>query len=84
MKIKFTEDFFHYGSGPNVYHCPDEEINKHVKQVKKALKRKGVDFAHAGTGDTIVIGVKYDDGFNDIYVAKNYYNFCYPREKEKE
>ena len=55
-----------------------------MKQVKKALKRKGVDFAHAGTGDTIVIGVKYDDGFNDIYVAKNYYNFCYPREKEKE
>ena len=62
----------------------DEESNKYVKQVKKALKRKGVDFAHAGTGDTIVIGVKYDDGFNDIYVAKNYYNFCYPREKEKE
>ena len=51
MKIKFPEDFFHYGSGPNVCHCPDEEINKYVKQVKKALKRKGVDFAHAGTGD---------------------------------
>lgn len=53
----------------------DEEINKYVQEVVNALKDKEMkagEFATVGCGDTMVIGLKFEDE-EDIYVLKNYW-----------
>lgn len=56
----------------------DAEINEYVQRVVDVLKNKEMnagEFAIAGSGDTMVIGLKFEDE-EDIYVCKNYWEDC--------
>ena len=60
-------------NGERVKNLSNEEVQQYVdKVVQKCECLKAGEFTFAATGDTMVIGLKFEDE-TDIIVAKDYY-----------
>lgn len=73
----FPNSFYHFGTSKNgnlPYVLSDEETQNNVNIVKRRLQEENDigDFTFIGSGDTIVIGFKFEDE-DTIIVAKNYW-----------
>lgn len=73
----FPHSFYHFGAGDDgnlPYILSDEETQRNVDIVKRILQeeRQVGEYTFIGSGDTIVIGFKFEDE-DTIIVAKNYW-----------
>lgn len=68
--------FFKFGNG---YEATDDEIQEWCDRVFNILKdsEDSYDFCSFGSGNTIVIGNKNEDGEITVIVAKNYEEYSY-------
>lgn len=74
-KIKPTFPKTFWGYKENAVNCSNEEIQNFVDYVVKNLTSENSnvgDYSITGSGNTIVIGLKYEDEIS-IYVCKNYW-----------
>lgn len=70
---EFPNAFYHFGVNDGAVAISDKETQRYINEVVDYLKDADVgDHAETGSGDTIVIGIKYEDGVS-LYVAKNYW-----------
>lgn len=72
----YPKNFFKFGNGAKI---ENKEIQEWCDKIFKTLKesKKSFDYRAIGSGDTTVIGTKYEDGEIDIVVAKNYEDFSW-------
>ena len=79
-KIAFPMDFYRFGMNPSSVHIEDEFIEKEINEMKKGLLNDpDLDYSELASGDTLIIGKKYEDCIS-FYVAKNYYQSYYELE----
>lgn len=72
---KFPDDFIHFSSKDGGYRLSNKEIQDIIEKIKAQEKQiKSGEFYLISTGDTCVIGIKYDNEFT-IIVTKDYYEF---------
>ena len=67
--------FHHTSAETGAVDVKDTEIQKYVDEVVKNLcsdKRKPGEFCITGTGNLLVLGIKWEDGV-DVYVTKDYW-----------
>ena len=70
---QFPEAFYHFGVGKDSVTLDDKEVQKYVDEVAKQLDNCNIgSHYYIGSGDTMVIGFKYEDE-DHIIVAKNYW-----------
>ena len=70
----FPENFSYFGNESTKY-LSDKETQEFVKEILASEKGLGYgEFECVGTGDTLVIGLKYSDEY-DVIVAKKYYQY---------
>jgi hypothetical protein len=70
--ISYPQDFFNSKNGVDI---DDQEINKWIHECLVSLRGSKEDygvFATAGSGNTMVFVVKYEDEYS-VYVSKKYY-----------
>lgn len=67
----FPDSFYQFGNGVKL---TDSEIQRYIDENVDYLRNteNEFDFSLTGSGDSIVIGTKTEEGIT-IYVAKNYY-----------
>ena len=71
----FPDNFYHYGQQGYSINLTNEEVQTYVDEIyEKEKYMKTGDSVVVGTGNTIVIGIKYEDSF-DIFVCKNYWDW---------
>lgn len=79
--LKFPDYFTQFGVSEGAVHIGDEYIEEWTKKaLDYLLKNPDSHFYHTGTGDSMVIGLQYDDEI-DIVVAKNYYEYTHTKEE---
>lgn len=74
-RFVFPDSFYHFGSDESnlTYILSDEETQQFIDEIKSREKQLNPgEFSMISTGDTIVIGLKYEDSFV-IDVCKNYW-----------
>ena len=70
---KFPRAFYRFGVNNGAVAISDETIQMYINDVARVLKNANVgEFTCTGTGDTMVIGLKFEDE-DHIIVAKNYW-----------
>lgn len=77
--IRFPQHFFE--PGPNVVSLSNQKINQYIRECINSLEERKEDYggyALAGSGNTLVFAVKYEDEYV-IYVTKEYYESSIPR-----
>ena len=77
----FPDSFFKFDT-KDTKRLTNEEIQEMIDDVRFSLEnsKDEYDYYYAGTGDTIVFGIKEEGKYFDIYVAKNYWRECYDLE----
>lgn len=77
----FPDSFFKFDT-KDTKRLTDEKIQEMIDDVRLLLEnsKDEYDYSLAGTGDTMVFGIKEEGKYFDIYVAKNYWHECYDLE----
>ena len=77
----FPDSFFKFDT-KDTKQLTDEKIQEMINDVRLSLanSKYDYDYSYAGTGDTMVFGIKEEKKYFDIYVAKNYWHDCYELE----
>lgn len=69
----WPSSFYHFGESAGAVNIPDKEVQQIIDRiVKRFPELNDGEFTYEGTGDTIVIGLKFNDS-NEVIVAKNYW-----------
>ena len=81
-KICSFPDSFYKFDTKNSKKLTNEKTQELIDGVKLSLEnsKNKYDYSYAGTGDTMVFGIKEEGKNFDIYVAKNYWHDCYDLE----
>lgn len=66
--------FYHFSASDGATCVMDREIQAEVDGMLKNLQKSAIGHHTAwATGDTLIIGIRYEDGIQ-VYVTKDYYN----------
>lgn len=69
----WPDSFYHFGESTQAVKIPDKEVQQMIDRIVKRFPELRVgDFDIEATGDTTVLGLKYEDS-NTVIVAKNYW-----------
>ena len=80
--LEFPKHFSKFGVSDGAVHIDDTKIQEWSRQALSHLIKHPEDhFYHIASGDSIVIGLQYDDEIY-IVVGKNYHEFAYTKEEE--
>lgn len=72
--IQFPTHFYKFGTKDGAVDIKDEQIQQWVRECLSRIKQNDdASFGIAGSGNTLVIVLNYEDEYN-IIVAKNYYD----------
>ncbi len=76
--LEFPKHFFKFGNGVEI---DDANTEKWTREALEYLIRNpDAGFTHLGSGDTVVVGLQYQDEI-DIIVGKKYFEFTYDKEE---
>lgn len=76
--LEFPTHFYKFGDGVEM---GDKQTEDWTRQALEYLiKNPDVGFTHLGSGDTVVVGLQYQDEI-DIIVGKKYFEFTYDKEE---
>lgn len=72
--IKFPTHFYKFGTKDGAVDIEDEQIQRWVRECLGQIKQNDdAPFGIAGSGNTLVIVLNFDDAY-EVIVAKNYYD----------
>lgn len=79
--LKYPQHFAQFGVSAGAVHVPDNELEEWAKKALSVLlKNKEKEFYVTGSGDSIVVGLGYEDEIQ-IIAARQYYEYTHMREE---
>lgn len=79
--LKYPQHFAQFGVSAGAVHMPDNELEEWAKKALSVLlKNKEKEFYVTGSGDSIVVGLGYEDEIQ-IIAARQYYEYTHMREE---